>query len=50
MRTDYVKGKYELIITLVIHLCSIHKNVHVRNGIYWCYYGKSKTRYLNVIR
>ena len=50
MRTDYVTGKYVLIIASVIHLGYIRKNLHVRNCTYWCYYGKVRTRYLNVIR
>ena len=50
MRIDYVTDKYALIITSLIHLGYIRKNVLLRNCVYWCYYGKVRTRYLNVIR
>ena len=49
MRIDYVTGKYVLIIASVIRLGYIRKNVHVRYCTYWCYYGKVRTSYLNVI-
>ena len=50
MRIDHATDKYALIITTVIHLGYICKNVLRINFIYWCYYVKIKTRYLNVIR
>ena len=50
MRIDYVTGKYVLIIASVIRLGYIRKNVHVRYCTNWCYYGKVRTSYLNVIR
>ena len=52
MRIDYTTNKYVLIITSVIHLGYIQKNKLMRNMVLllWCYYGKVRARYLNVIR
>ena len=50
MGVDHSADKYALIITPVIHLGYIYKNVLRRNCIYWCNYGKVTTRYLNIVR
>ena len=42
MRIDHATDKYALIITTVIHLGYICKNVLRINFIYWCYYVKLK--------
>ena len=45
-----VTGKYVLVISSKTHLSYIRGNVHVRNRIYWCYYGRNRARYLTPIR